>query len=146
MLKNVNYNQLKLFRFIASIVVLCVYIGSFLAEQIIPALLMELLFVVSLLVFIVSIVSFAVAQRRNKKVMQDELTIFHEKKATEFTFGVLAFSIFAGIIYTQLTDSDVVLRYEVLVCMLVAIFAVSDGYYLFLERKGGNDADVDYED
>jgi len=146
MLNELSYNRMKWYRFTASIFLICVYILDFAAKPYLPKTLLNSLVIIALIFYIVSIFLFIGGQKKSKKVILDELTKHNEAKAAQFTYLLLTFAVFLGILLTRLTDKNITLSYEVLFCVLIAISAVNDGYYLYLEGRGGQDADTDDED
>lgn len=146
MLNKLSYNQIKLFRFVASIVLICVYLLDIAAKTYLPKTLLIILVTIAVIFYIVSNYLFIGGQRKNKKVIMDELTTQNEAKAARLTQLLLTIAVFAGIMLTYLTDKNITLNYEVLFCILIAISTVSDGCYLYLEGRVGKDADTDDED
>ncbi len=145
MFNKLSYNQKKLFRFIASISLICVYVLDIAAKPYIPKTL-KILIIVAVIFYIVSNFIFIGGQRKSIKVMMDELTKQNEAKAAQFTYLLLTAAVFVGIMLTNLTDKNITMSCEFLFCVLIAISAVNDGYYLYLEGRGGKDADADNED
>ena len=136
---------MKLVRFFASIFLLLVYALEIFAKEYLPKTLVNILVIIALLLYIASIMLF-LSQRNAKKVVMDELSQQNETKAAQFTYLMLTIAIFGGILFTKLTDENVSLSYDVLFCVLIAVSAVNDGYYLYLEQKGYSNAAADDED
>ncbi len=145
MLSKLSYNHMKLVRFFASIFLLLVYALEIFAKEYLPKTLVNILVIIALLLYIASIMLF-LSQRNAKKVVMDELSQQNETKAAQFTYLMLTIAIFGGILFTKLTDENVSLSYDVLFCVLIAVSAVNDGYYLYLEQKGYSNAAADDED
>lgn len=146
MFNKLSYNQIKLFRFVTSIVLICAYGLNLAAKPYLPKTLLIILLTVAVIFYIVSNFMFFGGQRKSIKVMMDELTKQNEAKAAQLTYLLLTIAVFGGIMLTYLTDENITLSYEVLFCVLIAISVVNDGCYLYLEGRGGKNAGTDDED
>lgn len=146
MLNKISYNQKKIFRFVSSIVLFCVSVLDIAAESYLPDTLLIILKLTGTVFFVVSNFIFIVGQRDNEKVMMDELTRQNEARAAQLFQLLLTIVVSIGIMFTCFTDEKITLSNDVLFCIFIFFSIANDGFYLYLEGKGGKNADFDYED
>lgn len=146
MSKSISYNRLKVYELFTSVFLIVVYSLETAELFPLPGRMMQVVVMVAMLLYIAAMVFSAVKTRAAKTVMLDELARKNEWKAAQFTTLMMALAAFAGFVYTKLAQDTVSLSYEVLFMLLIAIIALKNGAYLFLERRGAASATDENED
>lgn len=145
MLRKIRYNQVKLFRFIASIFLFCIYMLDIGAKCYLPKTLLNIFIVLGLVFYSASIILFIAVQFYGKNIMMDEMSSKNEARASQFSNLWLTTAIFVALLFAFFSDKSITLSFNALFCVMLAISAVSDGCYLYFEKRIDKDANTDDE-
>ena len=145
MLQKICYNQVKLLRFIASIFLFCIYMLDIVAKSYLPETLLNILIVLGLIFYSLSIILFVVVQFYSKNIMMDEMSSKNEARASQFTNLWLTTAIFVALLFAFFAGKRITLSFNALFCVMLAISAANDGCYLYFEKRIDKNANTDDE-
>lgn len=145
MLKSISYNKLKKYQLITSIIILSIYLVKITLSQYIPNVFLVVLMGVGLVLYTGSSVVGIHVSIKRKSALTDEMSRANESKAAEYTFIMTSFALLAILFSTYIITWEIVISFDLVFSVYIALQCVKDGYYLYLERVGYPDARVNDE-
>ena len=143
-MKSISFNRIKKLQFTASVFLFFAFILRLTLSQYLPWHLADILVMVGLTLHIFTMVLDLQTVSR-KKVLTDELSRMNESKATEFTFTVGTVALMITLFIVLFITDTITVRIDLVLCLFVALLCIKNGYYLFLERVGVDNAGTDDE-
>lgn len=152
-LKSLSYNKSKKYQIIFAIIFLFTFLIRFTLSQYLPLYLPYILMLASGALYVATALFCNYINIKNNTIDGDELSKSNEAKASKFTLKICA------IIWIIISAVTIIIVWREMPTMititidpfwfpfiLIAILVIKDGYYLFLERAGVKNAELDNED
>lgn len=143
--KKLSYNQMHLVSLISGTVFVLLSVTAMLLykeNEPTPLIIMKLLaqFITLITMLFVS------WEQRSTPSYADEMAIDHNKRASELTLRLILLIIVTLSLVTQINKLEITISSDLLICIVFAVYAIHDAYYLYLEKEGAKDADIDNKD
>ena len=144
MFKKLTINRMKWIELIA----FCVIFVSNVLWMLLPnrltnTRLLSAFFVIAV-VIVFAICDIVYASRKDKKSQEDEMSKMNEGRADNNTLNIALIALMGLAVASD--AFDIMLRSEIVLCVLSALFIVRCSMYLYFERAGISNAGIDDED
>ena len=148
MLRSLSLNSFKRIRLIISILVFILYLIIFFNPYEVYEMILETFAIIAVMVHCICAIYLLVARSSSKyeKVFDDEMSRLNEGRAADLAIHIAMCAIMVTSVIISLAHMEIVLNSSVAYCAYMGIFALYDGFYLFIDRRGMKHAGTDDED